>query len=460
VAGLLALAVLLIAWLVPPPAGLSVPGWRALGTVLALVPVLALDALPEGVLALLLPAVWVLGGVAPPGAALAGYASPSFVLVVAILALGAAVASSGLLYRLALGAVERAPGGFAGQAVALGVAGVLVGPAMPNATGRVALLAPALTEMVEALGYAPRSRPAAGLAMAALAGFGQMAAAFLTSSTTAVLVFAVLPAASRANLDWTTWALRAAPVSVVLLATMLAAIVWLYRPRDAAERGTGDRTGALALQRALLGPPTREERAALAVAGALVLGFATQPLHRADPAWVAVLALGALAAAGAVTAETLRTVNWSFALLFGMLASLAEVLASTGADGWLAALVAGAAGDLARGPATFVAALAALAGAVSFLLRWQAAAPLLTITLAPVAGAAGLDPFVVGLVVVVAGNGFFLPYQSTIYLALYHGTEGRLFTHAQARPAALAYGLAALLALLLAVPAWRAMGLL
>ncbi len=54
---------------------------------------------------------------------------------------------------------------------------------------------------------------------------------------------------------------------------------------------------------------------------------------------------------------------------------------------------------------------------------------------------------------------FFLPYQRTTYLALDHDTKGNLFTHEQARPAALAYALLTLLALCASVPAWRAMGL-
>ncbi len=108
----------------------------------------------------------------------------------------------------------------------------------------------------------------------------------------------------------------------------------------------------------------------------------------------------------------------------------------------------------------FIAALTLLSFAVSLVIRWQAAAPLLTIALAPVASAAGIHPFVVGLVTVMACNVFFFPYQSTIYLALYHGTGGKVFTHAQARFTALAYALLVLLALCASVPAWRLMGLL
>ena len=121
--------------------------------------------------------------------------------------------------------------------------------------------------------------------------------------------------------------------------------------------------------------------------------------------------------------------------------------------------MAGAIGGLARTPIAFLAALTLLCFAVSLVLRWQAAAPLLTITLGPVAQGAGIHPLVVGLTAIIACNGFFVPYQSTIYLALYQGTEGRLFSHAQARRAAIAFGIVTLLALCLSVPVWRAMGL-
>ena len=107
-----------------------------------------------------------------------------------------------------------------------------------------------------------------------------------------------------------------------------------------------------------------------------------------------------------------------------------------------------------------VGALALLCYPISLVLRWQAAAPLLTLALGPVAAGAGMDPWVVAMVALLACNGFFLPYQSTIYLALYHGTGGRLFDHRLARPAALAYAVVSLLALCASVPAWRWMGLL
>jgi hypothetical protein len=96
--------------------------------------------------------------------------------------------------------------------------------------------------------------------------------------------------------------------------------------------------------------------------------------------------------------------------------------------------------------------------ALSPVIRWRAAAPLSR--LAGAAGGGGIDPWVIALVALMACNGFFLPYQSTTYLALYHGTNGRLFDHRQARPMAIAYGVATLLALCASVPIWQMWGLL
>jgi di/tricarboxylate transporter len=452
---LLAGVILFSGWLAAPAEGLSTPGWHALVLLAAVVPMLAVEALPEGVLALLLAAAWVLGGVARPEVALTGFSSASWVLVVSVLAVGAAVAASGVLYRLSLWTVAHTRGGFPSQVLALSIVGVLMGPAVPNATGRVTMIAPALRELVEALGYAPGSSAAAGLSMAALIGFGQMAAVFLTSSTTAVLVFAVLPPETRSGLDWIAWAYYAAPPHLILLAGFVGTILWWYRPQN----GIAKVRSSLDLQRALLGPPSWRERISLAVGAALVIGFIGQPLHGVDPAWLSVLALTLLAATGVVTTATLREVNWSFALLFGMLASISNVFSATRVDRWLAHTIAAALGDLTTNPALFVFALTLLCFIVSFVLRWQAAAPLMTIALGPVAAEAGISPLVVGLVALIACNTFFMPYQSTTYLALYHGTGGELFSHRQARAAALAYGLFSLIALTASIFFWDLMGL-
>src|SRR5204863_8482073 len=129
----------------------------------------------------------------------------------------------------------------------------------PNATGRMSLVASGITELSEAVGYPAGSRAAAGLALAAMAGFGQMAAPFVTSSSTALVALALLPESARAELNWVVWAVRALPMHLLMLVGMLAVIAWRYPPPTPP---TPTARNALALQRILLGTPTRNERIA------------------------------------------------------------------------------------------------------------------------------------------------------------------------------------------------------
>jgi divalent anion:Na+ symporter, DASS family len=254
---------------------------------------------------------------------------------------------------------------------------------------------------------------------------------------------------------------RSLPTHLILFALLVAFILWRYRPSlQAAPPRQANATNPLALQRALLGPPSRHEVLAMVITGFLLIGFSTQPLHGIDPAWLGVVALAVLAGTGVLAANGLSSVNWSFALLSGILTSMSDVFSDTQLDKWLAGIATQMVGGLVSTPVAFVAALTLLCFALSVVMRWQAAAPLLTISLAPVGLTAGIDPWIIGLIALTACNGFFLPYQSTTYLALYHGTNGRLFTHRQARPMALAYAVATLLALCASVPLWRAIGLL
>ena len=147
-------------------------------------------------------------------------------------------------------------------------------------------------------------------------------------------------------------------------------------------------------------------------------------------------------------------------MLFGVLASMATVFSTSGVDTWITGLAAHAAQGAAGNTLLFLLLTTCACFAIPLVLRWQAAAPLVTIALAPVASAAGINPVVVGIVAVVACSTFFMPYQSTIYLALYHGTGGNLFTHRQARPMAIAFALATVLAVIVSMPYWRALGLI
>ena len=454
-AGFVLAVVPLLFWTVTPPADLSVEGWRSLLTLVAAAILFATESLPEAVIALALLAVWVVTGIVPARVALSGFATQPWVLVLTVLAIGVAVGNTGLLYRVALIALGRKPAGFARRCLTLALVGTIVTPTLPNATSRTALAAPMVREVAEALGYRLGGKAATGLALASLVGFGQMSALFLTGSSVGLLVHGILPPEMRAQFDFSGWFIAALPLHFVLFVLALAAIVALYRPAAPAA-DVGDR---LALQRAVLGPMRRDERLCVIVLAALIAGFVTEPLHGVNGAWIGVAALVALAMGGCVDSTMLRTgVNWPFLVFFGAITSLATVFSSLEIDAWLARILSGPIAALSGSSLVFCLALAASGFALSFIVRWQAAAPLLTLVALPAASAAQVHPFLVALISIVSTQVWFLPYQSTVYLALYHGS-GELFTHAHARRLAFLWGVLVLISIAAALPVWRAMGL-
>ncbi|MFO0522391.1 MAG: SLC13 family permease [bacterium] len=442
-------------WTMAPPDGLGAAGWQALLTVVAAAILFATEALAEEVIALALVASWVVTGLVAPRVALDGFASQPWVLVLAVLAVGVAVGNTGLMYRVALTALGRRPAGFASRGVTLALVGTAVTPTLPNATSRTALAAPMVREIAEALGFEPGGRAATGLALAALIGFGQMAGLFLTGSSVGLLVHGLLPDATRAEFGFAGWFIAALPLHLLLFVGGLSAVVWLYRP-SSSTANPGDR---LALQRAVLGPMRSDEKLCLAVLVGLIAGFLSEPLHGINGAWLGVGALVVLALGRALDTTMVRTgVNWPFLLFFGAISSLATVFTTLGIDTWLGARLAGMIQSMALGSLSFCLALALVGFCLSFIVRWQAAAPLLTLVALPAAGAAQVHPFLVALVALVSTQVWFLPYQSTVYLALYHGS-GECFSHAHARALAWLWGLLVLAAIVLSMPVWRLMGL-
>ncbi|HEX2500298.1 MAG TPA: SLC13 family permease [Methylomirabilota bacterium] len=451
---LLALAVAaLVLWL--PPGGLEPRAVRFLAVLAAGTVLWAWASFPDYVVALGMGIAWVLLRVAPTATAFAGFATSTWFLMLGILGLAAALARSGLLYRITLVMVRHFPPTFAGQASALLTAGIVSTVLIPSAQARVTFMGPVVLGLVDTLKYPPRSRASTGLALAAFTGFVLATTIFLTGTPTCLLAWRVLPEATRAQVSWLTWLQAVLVLESVSLGTALAWIVWRHRPTGS----TPVRPTLLHAQLEMLGPPSREERITAFVALVVLVGWITQPWHGVDPAWLTLAGLCLLLATQVLDRTALQAqVDWSFLLFMGMAFSLADLAAHVGADAWFAARARAALGVVTT-PAAAITVAVLITVTVRFALPWQTAVPLLTVALTPFAQATGLSPLIMGLVALKVGNLFLLPQQSPYYLTLYYGTEERAFGHRDARPFAWVYAAAVLAGFLLSLPYWRALGL-
>ncbi|HKX18936.1 MAG TPA: anion permease [bacterium] len=93
---------------------------------------------PDFVVALAMTAAWGFTGLVPISLAFAGFASPTWVLALGAVGLAAAMARSGLFFRLTLLLLRVLPATYTGQMLGLLIGGALTTPLVPLASGRIA----------------------------------------------------------------------------------------------------------------------------------------------------------------------------------------------------------------------------------------------------------------------------------------------------------------------------------
>jgi CRP-like cAMP-binding protein/di/tricarboxylate transporter len=449
-----AIALVALGVLLPTPPGLDRLALVALAIVLAAVPLQVLGVLPDYAVALALGGGLLIAGV--PGV-LGGFATSSWLMIVLLFATSAAVARSGLLYRVALLVLGRLPANFLSQTLSLGALGVLLSSCIPNGTPRVSLAAPAARAMHEALRLGARSPGSAALGMIVFLAFGELTTLFLTGSTVGLLLHGLMPPAAQAQLTWGGWFVAALVPNALFALLSLAAILLVLRPplRISVDRPT------IEVQRLLLGPLTREEKAGAGALLALAIGFGTQPYHRLDPALIALAAFLLLVPLGGLGADLFRAgVNWGLVVYLGLFLGLGSAFARLGIDRWFADASSGALAGAVANPYLFVLAIGIAAAALHFVVPWGTASPLLALATIPLAQAAGYHPFVPVMAVLLAGDHTFLPYMNSAYLTMYFATDGELFDHRQVQVVRWLGLLFRLAALLVSVPYWRSLGLL
>jgi len=95
---------------------------------------------------------------------------------------------------------------------------------------------------------------------------------------------------------------------------------------------------------------------------------------------------------------------------------------------------------------------------VRLFLKKIPAVILLMLTLTPLAEANGIHPGVLLITILLAVESWFLPYQTDSYQVAYYSTDGKSFSHLQARQLMIAKFFTSLFAVAISVPYWEMLG--
>src|SRR5258708_29422080 len=141
------------------------------------------EVLPSYVVTIMLAAGLVMPGIVAPSVALSGFASNSWLMIVVLFSVSSAIAKSGLMYRLALLMLQRLPGTLIVQSASLLGRSMVLATGVASGNARVALAAPAVRDLAEAMGLARHSRGAAFLGLVTFQAFATMGSLFVTGSS-------------------------------------------------------------------------------------------------------------------------------------------------------------------------------------------------------------------------------------------------------------------------------------
>jgi CRP-like cAMP-binding protein/di/tricarboxylate transporter len=444
-------------WLLPLPEGLGRPGLVTLGAIVATVPLLVANVLPDYVVMLFLTLALVLPGLVPPADILGGFAAPAWLMIFTLLAVGVAVSKSGLMFRLVLLSLQRLPPRFIPQSLVLCLTGVLMSAGLTSGSTRIALGVPIARGITDAMGFAPRSQGAAAVGLMTFFTFLQVGELFQTGTFTGLVVHDLLPSAARSQITWWRWFFIALPPFVVIGTVSYLALLFLFKP----HRSGRVNLDAVRLQQALLGPLTPNEIWSAVVLVALIAGFASRPYHGIAPAWLALAAFLFLFALGALDQSAFQGGGTLGLLVYaGVILSLGNVFTTLHIDRWLTSLVQSGMPAMVTNPYGFVLTISIVAFVMHFFVPWMTASTIIALVAMPIAEGLGFHPFIPVLVALIAGDHTILPYVNSGYAIVYFASEGELFTHSQARWPLVLEGVLRPVALLLSVPVWQLMGLM
>src|SRR4051794_1239956 len=152
---LVALAVALGLWFVPPPGGLKVQAWHLFAIFAATILSVMIGAFPILTASVLAVAAAVLSGTLSAEDAYAGFANPTIVLIIVAFLVARAVVKSGLGEPLGHRAISLFGRSTLGLSYSIFAVDAVIAPAFPSNTARSGVLFPLALSVAEAAGVKP-----------------------------------------------------------------------------------------------------------------------------------------------------------------------------------------------------------------------------------------------------------------------------------------------------------------
>lgn len=444
-------------WFVQPDIGLDTTAIKLLGLICGTLLFWVFRTLPDYGVALVFAMTVILAKLETAQTVMGGFASTTWFMTLGVLGLGAAITGSGLFYRLSLHLVRLFPLSFYWQIIATGIMGVVVMALIPQQTARTVITSQMLINLSESLGYKTPSRASTGLFTASFLGLGQLGFLFLTGSTTSLIAWGLMPADVREQFTWGYWFLAALPPTLVVIIIILASAILLYRPETQPKISYT----MVQTQLEILGKLSHKEWISLGALFFTVGGWLTTSYHGIDSAWISIISFAILVNTGTLDWGAMRKgIDWELLIYMGVTLSLPTLLKEAKIDQWLVDIISPVILPFMDSPAWFFVIIALLTYALKLLFTSFLAVVTLCVALLPLSVDVGMSPWIIAMIILIASEVWFFPYQVDWHMLAYSTTDGKGFSYPLMCRVNPIYAIAYIIALIAAIPYWRYLGLM
>ncbi len=452
---------------IPAPEGLTPESMRVIGVLVWAIIFWVGNVLPEAVTAMLMSALFIVMGGVGVGKAFSAFAGSTIWLVIAAIALGVSVKACGLLERISLLLLKLFPKNFFGQSLGLMLSTFVVGPFVPSTMAKTGILTTVARGITESAGYEVGGKQSNGLFLAYWNGLKSCSTMFITASVVSAALVGMLPEDIAAEYGIMKWALLTAPAMVIFLVITFVYIQFAYgdRTKKSKEESAASAqaiTDYISSRLAELGSWKKGEKIVAAIIVLTVVLWLTKSYH-GIPEWiVTVFAMTACFVFKIIDIKSFKSgVPWEVIIFVGCAISIGTVLPEVGVIDWLMAVIGPMTDSFFANPFLMVIGVSVFAYLVRFVIVSESGfLAVATALLFPLALSAGINPWVVAVILNALTNTFQLPYQSSLLIGT-AGVGGTDFVkYGEASKFNVVFCLAFVVAFLASVPVWMATGAL